>query len=163
MSKIVKKEDSLDLKVGFNDFCMREMGLDLDEYDHVVDVDTESILQLKEKFFKYSEDLYPILQHNEIDFNLLENFRLMDCIFQVYITKYAKQHNMNITGFAQSNIKGTNKGVFFINYKEDGQIKTFTSDAFENESVRVFNLICKLNHRDKIYNFDELDVIIEHK
>lgn len=157
----IAKSKSLDYKIGFNDYCMREMGFEVDEDDHLYDMDTESILQIKEKFIKYTEDLTPILKFNEIDLNLIENFRLMETLFQVYIGKYAQRHGMDVVGFSQSTIKGSRKGCFVVSYKQAGQIYEIKSDAYENESVRVFNLVCKLNHRTHLYDFEKFDVIIE--
>ena len=56
-------------KMRFNDICMREYGLDItEEDDYVYDMDTESILQFKEKFIKYCEECNPYLKPNEIEF-----------------------------------------------------------------------------------------------
>jgi hypothetical protein len=158
---IMTREKALDLKIGFNDYCMRELGLDIDENDHIYDIESEAILQIKEKFIKYSEDLVPYLNFNEIDLNLIENFRLMETLAQVYLRRYADNNGMNIVGFSQSKIRGSRKGLFVVSHSVDGEIKEITSDAYENESVRVFNLICKLNHRSHLYDFDKFDIIIE--
>lgn len=163
MAIVIKKEDSLEIKCEFNEFCIREMGFEIDENDYLCDETTQSILQIKEKFIKYNnEDVYPILKANEIDLNLIENTRLMETIFQVYIINYANSHNMNLHGFAQSSLRGTEKGKFSVSYIVNGEVMTIESDPFENESLRIFNLVCKLNHRTIMYKpFERFDVIIE--
>lgn len=159
--KTIPKSESLEYKVGFNDFVMREMGFDIDEYDHLYDLETETILQIKEKFIKYTDELYPYLQFNEIDLNLIENYRLLESLFQVYITNYARSHMMEIKSFSFSKMKGTKKGKFTLSYINGGRIVDIESDPYENESVRIFNLVCKLNHRVHLYDFEAFDVTIE--
>ena len=76
-------------KIRFNDICMREYGLDItEEDDYVYDIDTESIFSFKEKFIKYCEDFNPYLKPNEVEFNLLENSRMMEAIFAGFLVKY---------------------------------------------------------------------------
>ena len=72
-----KKVNLFDLKVRFNDVVMRELGLDTTDDDYLYNVDTESILQIKEKFIKYVDNEYFILKTNEIELNLIDNPKLM--------------------------------------------------------------------------------------
>jgi hypothetical protein len=160
--KTIAKSKSLEYKVGFNDYCMREMGFDIDEHNHLYDMETNTLLQIKEKFIAYNdEDVYPYLQYNEIDLNLIENYRLFETLFQVYITNYARSHNMDVRSFSLSKMKGTKKGKFTVSYMNNGEIVNIESDPYENESVRIFNLICKLNHRTHLYDFEAFDIFIE--
>ena len=55
----------LNLKMGFNDIAMREWGLDITDDDYIYDMDTETIIQINEKFIKYSDLVDPILKFNE--------------------------------------------------------------------------------------------------
>jgi hypothetical protein len=163
MAKLIKKIDSLDYKIDFNDICMREMGYDITEDGKLFHTDDNEIINIKEKFIIYSEDLQPNLRSNEIDLNLIENSRLMETLFGVYITKYCQRKGWTLNGYSQSYIKGSKKGKFVITYKEQGdnEIKSFESDGFENESLRVFNMVCKLNHRAHLYDFNRFDVQID--
>lgn len=80
-----KKVNLFDLKVRFNDVVMRELGLDTTDDDYLYNVDTESILQIKEKFIKYVDNEYFILKPNEIELNLIENPRLMELLSLIHI------------------------------------------------------------------------------
>ena len=50
-----KKKDIItqDLKCAFNDFCMRELKLDITDDDKVFYIDTNEILKYNDKFLKY--------------------------------------------------------------------------------------------------------------
>lgn len=167
LSKRMKeeKEEFFKLKNGFNNYCMREMGFDIDENDYLVDPDEELVLTIKGKYIKYNDEILdPIMKFDELDLNLLENSRLFSTLFQVYITKYMKSHpEVEVVGYHQSNLKGSNSGVFCLNYKLNGDntIHKLESEIFKNNSVRIFNLICKLNERTSLYDFNRLDVIID--
>lgn len=158
-----KKVDMAYLKIKFNDFVMRELGLDITEDDYLYDMDTQCILQIKEKFIKYCEDDYPILRHNEIELNLLENPRLTETLVIPYISKYCDRNNIVFQSISQSPISGSKKGCFVLSYISDGEIKEIKSDAFVNESLRIFNLICKLNKTSHMYDFNEFDIEIIRK
>ena len=161
-------EDKLRLKIDFNDISMREFGLDIDENDHIYDMDTETILVINDKFIKYSEDEFPVISHNEIDLNLIENPRLMEIIFGHFIVAYANRENLTITSNYQSNINGSDKGIFVVTYIKDDSVHAETqeikSDAFVNESLRIFNLVTKINHRSHLYkDLSRFDIPIVRK
>lgn len=163
VNKVLKSE-SFDLRSNFNDVCMREMHLDIDDYNHVVDVDTESILQIKEKFIYYPEYEYTIIPSNDIELNLLENSRLMETLFTLYLSKYFKRKNMQITveAISQDMIPGSEKGVTTISYLDtDHIVKQIISDKYVNESVRMLSLICNFNKTSHLYDLDNFDVVIE--
>lgn len=147
-------DEVLDLKIDFNDICMREMGIDITDEGYIYSMDTESIITIKEKYIKYSDYLYPVLKHNEIDLNLIENSRLMESIAVMYISSRISNR---IISFSQCPIDGTNKGRFVMYYDKNGEVKEYTSDPFINESTRIFNMICKLNKTSHLYRFDKYD------
>lgn len=154
----------IDTKVNFNDIVMREMGLDIDENDHLYDMETEYLYKVKEKFIRYSEEEYPILYNNEIDMNLIENPKLMEILFGLWIEKWGKRNNYKITSFSQISLKGSKNGFFNITYVNNkGEIKEIKSNIFINESLRIFNLICILNHRPKMYDFSRFNIEIIRK
>ena len=157
-----RKVNMVELKASFNDITMRELGLDIDENDHIYDIETESLYVIKDKFLRYTDEEYPVFNHNEIDMNLIENPRLMEHLFGMWIPRWAKRNgNVEITSFYQSALRGSNRGLFvltFINNK--GETEEIKSDAYINESVRIFNLIAKLNHRQKLYKLDYFDIEI---
>jgi hypothetical protein len=155
-------EQMLELKIDFNDICMREMGLDITDNDYLYIMDSNTIIQIKEKFIKYSEYEFPILKHNEIDLNLIENPRLMETLTYMYLANRLVS-SIKIVSISQSPIMGTNKGCCILSYEKNGEIKELRSDAYTNESIRIFNLICKVNKTDHLYDFDKYDVPINKK
>ena len=158
------KEEYLNIKISFNDYCMREIGLGLDDNDRLVDDDVESILKFKDKFIVYNDTMLdPYVRSDEIDMNLLENYKLMELLFQVYITKYRSINPIDVKGFLQRAVTGTDKVVFSLMYldHETNLIKHMESDPYRNGCVSIFNLICKLAKRDNIYDFEKLDIMID--
>ena len=133
------------------------MGLDVEEdNNHVYDIEDGSVLVVTDKFIRYFyEDEDIKVAHNEIELNLIENPRLMEVMFNHYMVKYAAKKGWNITSIYQSNNIGSSNGIFVITYIEEysntGETKNLQSDSFLNESLRIFNLICKLNHRTHLY------------
>ena len=158
-----KEQKFFNLKLRFNDVVMRELGLDITDEGYLYDMDTESIFQIKEKFIKYVEDEYTTFRHNEIEMNLLENPRLTETIVLPYINHFCARKGIVMQSFSQSPIEGTNKGYFILSYISDGTVKGLKSDAFVNESVRIFNFICKINKTANMYKFNEYDVEIPRK
>jgi len=160
---VKKKKMSLhEIKVNFNDIAMRELGLDVDDDDHVLDIDSESVYTIKDKYIKYSEDEYPVIGFNEIDLNLIENPRLMEMLFALWVKRRAKRKGLEITSFYQSMIRGSNKGFFVVTYLgPDGETREAKSDVFLNESVRIFSVIAKLNHTSHLYDLEPFDIEIE--
>ena len=67
---------------------------------------------------------------------------------------------MNSCSFLRENYN-CSKGTFVLSYLKNGKIENIKSDAFVNESVRVFNLICKITKRTHLYDFESMDIIIE--
>ena len=166
-----KKKNLFDLKVRFNDIVMRELGLDITEDDnnYLYNIDGDFILQIKGKFIKYFYEDYIILKHNEMEFNVLENPRLMEMIILPFISNYCDRKNVTFQSMSQVPTNENDKGRFIVSYiemndKGERIIHDISSDAYINESVRIFNLICKINKTTNLYNFNEFDDIkIERK
>lgn len=148
-----------ELKIAFNDIVLRELGLSIDEDDHVCDDEAKTVLTIKNSYLKYSDEEYPIINHGEIELNLLDNPHLMEILFGVWVKRRAESKGLKIVSFYQSSIRGTNRAQFVVNYEQpDSSISENKSDLFVNESVRILNLICKLNHTDHLYSFKEFDI-----
>ena len=156
-----KKQNLFELKSRFNDIMMQELGLDITEDDYLYDIESQSILQISEKFIKYFEYENPIVRHNEIELNLLENPRLSETLVIPYLTKYCQDKGIIFHSVSQSPIDGSNKGVFVLSYMHTGLVKEFKSDEFVNESVRIFNLVCKINKTCHFYDFNKFDIEIK--
>ena len=158
-----KKINLTEIKVNFNDIVMRELGLDIDDDNHVYDLDTETIYKVKDRYIKYSEDEYPIIHPSEIEMNLIENPRLMEILFGMWIPKWERRKNVEVTSFSQISVRGSSNGFFNMTYIENGEVKEIKSDVFINESLRIFNLICKLNHRVHMYDVSQFNIEIIRK
>lgn len=155
-----KKVNLFKIKLAFNDVFMRETGLDIDDNDHVYDMDRQEVLQIKEKFIKYCDYEFPVLNHNEIDLNLIENPRLTEILAFKWLTDHIANE---IVSLDQTIITGSNKGHFVMSYVKNGRTESIKSEAFINESVRIFNLITKINKTEHLYNFNQWDISIERK
>ena len=153
-----KKNDVFKISLIFNDAFMREMGLDVDDYDHIYNMETESVLTIKDKYLKYRDYEYPVLNANEIDFNLLENPKLCEMLMNMWLHDNI---NNEIVSLDQCIIPGSSKGTFVVSYVKNGKTEHIKSDAFLNESVRIFNLLCKITQRTHLYDFASMDIIIE--
>jgi len=154
--KLTKEEMFHQAKLDFNDITLREFKLGLDDNDHVYDKETDTLYQISERFIKYSEEEIPLLHANEIDLNVIENPRLMEILFGMWATKWEKRNNAKVTAYYQSAIRGSKRGFFVMTYLSDGINKEFSSNVFVNESLRIFNLVCKLNHTEHLYDEDTL-------
>lgn len=163
MAKRLTQAQLTEIKINFNDICLREMGLDINDDDYLYDIDTESIYKVKDKFIKYSEEEFPVIHANEIELNLFENPRLMEILFGMWIVKWATRKNVEVTSFSQIAIRGSNTGFFNMTYVENGEAKEIKSDVFINESLRIFNLITILNHRNHIYDVSQFNIEIPRK
>lgn len=158
-----KKIDYFNLKVRFNDVMMRELGIDIveddDRYlDYLYDIDTGNILQIKEKFIKYCDYEYPVIKFNEIEMNLIENPRLTETLCLPFLMNFCKRKNIIFHSISQVPVDESSKGYFVMAYITEGQTKEIRSDIFCNESVRIFNLITKINKTSHMYRFNEFDV-----
>lgn len=153
-----KKNDLFRIMLIFNDAFMRETGLDIDDNDHIYNMETDSALVIRDKFLKYRDYEYPVLNGNEIDFNLLENPKLCETLANMWLHDHI---NNDILSLDQCIIPGSSKGTFVLSYLKNGKIENIKSDAFVNESVRVFNLLCKITKRAHLYDFASMDVVIE--
>ena len=163
---MTKKEENLfKLKLAFNDIAMRELGLDVDDEDHVFDLDTESVYTIKDKFIKYSDEPYPTIGHNEIELNLLENPRLMEILFGMWIQRRAERKGIEITSYYPALVQGSERGFFVLTYLVYDEPREKKSGVFLNESIQIFDLVSKINHTNHIYKarLQEFDIDLRPK
>ena len=76
---------------------------------------------------------------------------------------YLDNINNEILSLDQCLIPGSSKGTFVLSYIKNGKTEYIKSDSFVNESVRVFNLICKITKRSHLYDFKSMDIVIERE
>lgn len=161
MVKVIPKEKSFDLRCDFNELCMRELSLGITDEDLIYNMEDDSILKIKDKFIRYIDIEGVLPRNNEIEMNLIENSRLMETLSLPFLDKWARDHGYTLESFSQDKIQGTSKGVFTVSYNNNGLIEKIMSDQYYNESVRVFSLICKINHTTHLYSFEDYDVQID--
>lgn len=161
MVKTVKKSESFDLRMMFNDLCLRELDLDYTEENYIYDIESDSILQIKDKFIRYIDIEGVIPKGNEIELNLLENARLMETISLKFLDRWAGTHGYVIEVLSQDKLPNTSKGVFTITYNDNNTVKQISSNPYYNESVRIIDIICGINGTSHLYDLDEFDVSIE--
>ena len=158
-----KKTITLAMEIGFNDMVMQEMGLDINDHDHIYDEEDEVIIQYDGCYLKYYDTDYIDLRPDEIKFNLIRNARLMDTLVARYIDKFCIRHGVQLSTYHQvGGFRGA-KGYAAITYVENGVSKEIRSDELVNESVRLFNLVCKINGTDDWYDFEKFDIVEEKK
>lgn len=161
MVKTVKRSKSLDLRVLFNDMCLRELELDYTEDNLIYDLEDDAIYQIKDKFIKYIDMEGVVPKPNEIELNLLENARLMETISLRYLNRWAENNHYEIEVLSQDKLPNSSKGIFTISYKDNNETHQLLSDPFYNESVRIFNVITKINNTSHLYDLEDFDVNIE--
>lgn len=154
--KIITQE----LKLLFNERCMREFKLDCDEDTGLLcDYDTEELFYYNEKYIKVPEDDTIYLEQNEIELDFIRNPRLMEIFVKRFLEQYQARTGIYVNSTYQSTSTLGERGYYAISYLQNGVTREFASDMFFNESVRMFNLVCKLNNTAHMYDFNTFDIL----
>lgn len=152
-TKAEREQELFELRVQFNDYVLRELGLDIDDDNYVYDIEREQILQINGKFIKYTElitDSQYINKNKEIELNCIENAGLTEILAVRYIKYFCEKLGISLQSVSQECVNGDN-GYFSLAYISGGNILHKDSDCFTNESLRIFNLVCKLNKTERLY------------
>ena len=159
---MTKKKELItyEIKSAFNDYCMRELKLDVTEDDKVFYIDTNEIIKYNDKFLKYPENEYANIRPDEIEFNLLKNTRIMESLLSRFLDEYQHRNGIEITSILQSPNAGGD-GYCALTYLQNGKTLEYRSDNFKNESLRMFNLVTKLNNTSHLYDFKFFDIVEE--
>lgn len=148
-----------ELRIRFNDICMRELNLDVTEDNQIFDIKTQSILEYKDGVtLVYYEQENQYLRPNQYAMNLLENPRLLNILTGIFLESYSKQYNVYFTSLYTTNVTSIT-GYAACTKLENGVNKEIRSAIFMNESVRLLHLICTLKHTTNLYNFNMFDVM----
>lgn len=126
-----------------NDFIIREAGLELDEYNHVIDQDTGLPIIIKDKVVKYNNTNISRLNSDEIEFDPLNNPLLASEICANYITKLQEEGELNTISYGISNKERNTpgRGVCI------GDNKIYT-DEYILDSLKYIGLIAAVNDTD---------------
>lgn len=132
---------------------MQEIGLDVDNKNHIIDQDTGNLIQYNGKNLKYTEESQSILR-SEMEFNPIENPKLMSHLFSYYTNKIHEEDGryVNIYYSVQDN-PNTKKGA--IELKEEKENISMKSASYNNDSLKYMDLILQLNGEDS--NLAEYD------
>lgn len=132
---ITKKQKKL------NDFIIREAGLELDEYNHVIDQDSGLPIVIKDKKVKYNNGPVYRLMPGEIEFDPLNNPLLASEICYNYIYKLELEGELNTISFGLSNRERNTPGKAVC--IADSIIN---SDEYILDSLKYIDLIAKINN-----------------
>ena len=150
------------IKIAFNDFCIRELKLDVSDDDRLCRIDETdnsiTLIKYNDKFLKCPDE-YTIIRGDELELNLLKNVRIMDSLLSSFLNDYQQRVGIEITSVFQSTHDKGATGYCGFKYIQNGKIKEQKSDDFINESLRMFNLITKLNHTSHLYDFKMFDIV----
>lgn len=124
-----------------NDFILKEAGLELDEYNHIIDQDTGVPIIIKDKCVKYNNGPVCRLMPNEIEFDPLNNPLLASEICSNYIYKLELEGELNTISYGLSNKERNTPGRAVC--IADG---TINSDEYILDSLKYIDLIAKINN-----------------
>ena len=83
----------------------------------------------------------------------------MDSLLSSFLDEYQQRSNIERFSVFQSTHDKGATGYCGFKYMQNGKIKEQKSDDFINESLRMFNLITKLNHTSHLYDFKMFDIV----
>ena len=79
------------IKIAFNDFCIRELKLDVSDDDRLCRIDETdnsiTLIKYNDKFLKCPDE-YTIIRGDELELNLLKNVRIMDSLLSSFLDEY---------------------------------------------------------------------------
>ena len=84
----------------------------------------------------------------------------MESLLSRFLDDYQRRNNIEITSILQSPNPGGD-GYCAFTYLCNGKTLEYRSDSFKNESLRMFNLITKLNNTSHLYDFSIFDIVEE--
>lgn len=125
----------------FNDFVLREAGLELDNENHVIDQDTGLPIIVKNKVVKYNNTNISRLTPGEIEFDPLNNALLANTICGNYISKL-EESDINVVTFGISNKEKNTIGQ--AKCIANGGA-TISSESYILDSLKYIGLIAAIN------------------
>lgn len=122
---------------------MREIGLDVNSLHQVIDQDTNEVLSFNGKTMVYNLD--PVrnrLKRHDIEFNPLENLKMMSQLFSYYVNKLNREEGLYISLFYP--VVNQHTGVGYLVAK-DGQNNTIQSGSYSSDCLKYADLIFRLS------------------
>jgi hypothetical protein len=122
------------------------MFLQLETRNNIV-LDNGQPLLYQNKFIHYPKEA--IQDRNIIPFDLINNSRLMQFLFSIYIRNYQIENNIQIQQFFLTPLNNEGYGSAVI--RQSSMTSDIESGMYRNESLRFIDLILK-NECSLIYN-----------
>ena len=140
-----------------------EMGLGINNQQHIYDQNTEDVLAWKDKYIKCAIDDQPIYAgKDEVIFSIDENFNLMTNMFAHFLDTLEKDEDSNITVVAHfvTYVEEQNKSYMTIKYNtKDGMLtnQIITGPFFSDPWLCYIDAIFRLNGNNgfDLSNFDQ--------
>lgn len=126
--------------IEFGDLTLKEIGLDVDEDNHIVDEESGMPILMKGKFLKYNYGPVKRTTKEEINYDPLANPKLMNLLLGYYSSKLESEGSRGVD-ICSSTIGPEDKQILKIKTGND----TIESAAYYNESVRIMDVICQIN------------------
>ncbi len=146
-------------KKQLNDWLMTQTGLELNEFNHVVDQDTGQELQIKGKSVRYNRNNIIRYNQGEIEFDPVDNPLIAFTICGNYLQKLDNEGTISADVYGITNKEKNTKGFASCRGK-NGEIK---GDVFDCDSLKYISLIAKINECDPDVNLKKLDVVPKTK
>lgn len=129
--------------IDFADLTLKEIGLDVDEDNHIIDEETGMPITAKGKFLKFNCGAVSRTTRDEINYDPLNNPKLMNFLFGYYSSKLEAEGSRGVDICYTTN-GPEDKQILNIKTGDDA----LESEPYYNESVRIMDVICKLNDSD---------------
>lgn len=126
-----------------NDFIIKEAGLELDDFNHVIDQDTGMPIIIKDKKVKYNNGSICRLMPYEIEFDPLNNPLLASEICANYIHKLQEEGELDAVAYGISNKERNTPGRAVCIADEK-----ITTREYILDSLKYIDLIATINKTD---------------
>ena len=142
------------------ELLIKEIGLEVNENGYIIDQDYDNELIINGKKLRYCfNNVLKINPVKEIEFNPLQNSKLMYKLFLYYLEKLNMYDDRYFPTFYSIPGKGNNYGKFSMCAKENnGYI--FESKYYYNECLRYLDLILTIGGYTDI-DFSQYDIVNE--
>lgn len=127
-----------------NDFIIKEAGLELDDFNHVVDQDTGIPIIIKDKKVKYNNGPISRLMPYEIEFDPLNNPLLASELCTNHLTKLQKEGELSIITYGLSNKEKNTLGHATCICSDD----KIDTNKYILDSLKYIGLIAAVNNTE---------------
>lgn len=130
--------------IEFGDLTLKEIGLDIDEDNHIIDEESGMPIMMKGKFLKFNCGPANRTTKDEINYDPLNNPKLMNFLLGYYSDKLESEGSRGVD-ICFSTVGPEEKQILKVKTGDD----TLESNPYHNESVRIMDIICQLNESEQ--------------